>query len=441
MRKKPKITRRNFLKKTGGLAAGALVFPYIVPAKVIRAQGQALPSNRITLGFIGTGDHGVQVNLRSFLPQGDAQVTAFCDVDEERLQDARNEVKKQYGEDYKDYFTTGDWREIVDRKDIDAVVISTPDHWHVLPAIAAAKAGKDVFCEKPLTLTVHEGRVLSDTIKRYGRVFQTASENRSKWNFLKACELVRNGRIGRLHTIRTHLPHGKTCQVQPVKPAPKGLDWDMWQGQTPWRDYCDFGAKKCHYEWRWILDYSGGQLTDWGAHINDLAQWANDTEYTGPVSVDGKGAFPEEGLWNTAVEWEIMYQYANGVRLICKNSPPKVNFANIKFEGSEGWIFCMWNTIEASSAKILNSVIGPGEIHLRTCKEREHRDFLDGVKTRRQPYYPVEVGHRTVSISHIGNICLILGHKLEWDPDKEQFINDPQANRMLSRAMRSPWRL
>ena len=428
-------TRRRFLNRT--LAASAAgIAPVFVPSKLLGRDGGVAPSNRITLGFIGTGSHGIGMNLNNFLPHEDAQVVALCDVDAGRVAGALRVVKGRYGQDYAGCTTTGDWREIVARTDVDAVAISTPDHWHVLPAIAAAKAGKDILCEKPLTLTVEEGRVLSDTVARYGRVFQTASENRSKWNFLRAAELVRNGRIGKVHTIRTVLPVGPVYGPSKPQPVPNGLDWDMWLGPAPWRPYCPFGRDRCHYQWRWILDYSGGQLTDWGAHVNDIAQWGNDTEYTGPISVEGHGDFPAKGLYNAATTYEITFEYANGVTMICTSGTPSV-----RFEGTDGWIFCGWNSFEASSDKIRNEHIGPGDIRLRTCPEREQRDFLNCVKTRQKTYYPVEVGHRSVSLSHLGNIAMKLGRKLGWDPDAERFVNDPQADRWLSRAMREPWHL
>ena len=434
-----RTSRRTFLKAAGA----AFVFPAIIPSSARGADGTVAPGNRIALGFIGTGDHGVHMNLMNFLPQPDAQVVALCDVDEKRVRAAQAMVEQHYGQDapggtYKGCGITGDWREIVARKDLDAVVVSTPDHWHVLPAVAAAKAGKDVFCEKPLTLTVQEGRILSDTMQRYGRVFQTASENRSKWNFLRAAELVRNGRIGKLHTIRTQLPVDvhqlKSCgRVFQPEPVPKDLDYDMWLGQAPEAPYT---AARCHYHFRWILDYSGGSLTDWGAHINDIAQWANDTERTGPVTVEGRGVFPHEGLYNTAIEWEITYEYANGVVLVCTNGTPQ-----IRLEGTDGWIQCGWDTIEADPPRILKSIIGPEETHLRTCPDREQRDFLNCVKSREETYAPAGVGHRTITISHIGNIAMLLGRKLRWDPATERFMNDEAANRMLSRPMRGPWSL
>ena len=229
------VSRRSFLRT---VAATAL-FPALVPRAAL-GRGAVAPSNRITLGFIGTGGHGINMNLKSFLAQPDAEVVALCDVDMRQLDRARNVLREHQPK--ADPFTTQDWREVIARDDVDAVVISTPDHWHVLPAIAAVRAGKDVHCEKPLTLTVHEGRVLSDTVRAHGCVFQTASENRSKWNFLRAVALVRNGRIGRLHTIRTELPAGHSVQgdyppIQTPQPVPKGFDYDMWLGPAPWAPY------------------------------------------------------------------------------------------------------------------------------------------------------------------------------------------------------------
>ncbi len=439
MRKVRQTTRRGFLKAS----AAAAVFPAIVPAAARGAGATPAPSNRIALGFIGTGSHGIGMNLATFLGNKDAQVAALCDVDAAHLRKAvaytKDHYKKHRPEESIDgCFTTGDWREVVARDDIDAVVVSTPDHWHVLPSVAAARAGKDVFCEKPLTLTVREGRILSDTVRDYGRVFQTASENRSKWNFVRAAELVRNGRIGKLHTIRTQLPVDKTVKnangkIHPPEPAPEGFDYDMWLGPAPVAPYT---PGRCHYHFRWILDYSGGSLTDWGAHLNDIAQWANDTEYTGPQTVEGRGVFPPEGLYNTATEWDITFEYANGVRLICTHGEP-----TIRFEGTDGWIECTWNEFAASSDAIRDAVIGPEEIHLRTCVEREQRDFLNCVKTRQPTYAPAEVGHRTVTLSHLGNIAMMTGRKRRRDPDTEVFENDAGANRMLSRAMREPWTL
>ena len=425
------MSRRDFLRRSAVAGTGLA----IVPAHVLGGPGRNSPSERITLGFIGVGGQGTGANLKRFLPQPDAKVLAVCDVDTGRRNRARDIVNRKYGN--RDCGACNDFREITGRDDIDAVVVSTPDHWHVLPAIAAAKSGKDVFCEKPLSITVLEGRVLSDTIARYGRIFQTGSENRSKWNFHRGCELVRNGRIGKLHTIRTTLNRGKSSPLGKPQPVPAGFDYDMWLGQAPEAPYT---PQRCRFTWRYIFDYAGGQLTDLGAHILDVAQWGNGTERSGPVSVEGHGVFPKEGLFNTAIDWDITWEYASGVKLTCKAGRPQA-WGDVRFEGSDGWIFCSWNGIDANPKSILKSAISADEIHLRTEPKGEQRDFLNCVKTRRDTYAPAEVGHRSITLSHIANISMLLGRKLRWDPERERFPDDDGANRMLSRAMRAPWSL
>lgn len=432
------ITRRGFVKGAAALAAA----PLVVPASALGRDGNVAPSNRITLGMIGTGDHGVNRNTQRFLREADAHIVAVCDVDSARREGARNLVEKHYAEakskgTYKGCASHADFREIIAREDIDAVMNSTPDHWHVIPAIMAAKAGKDVMCEKPLTLTIHEGRVLSDTIKKHDRIFQTASENRSYENYYRMVELVRNGRIGQLKHIKVTLPRGHSIRKASMEftPPPKGLDYDMWLGQAPYKPYCE---ARIHWNFRWILDYSGGQLTDWGAHIIDIAQWANDTEDTGPVTVEGKGVFPLNALYNTATDYSIDYTYANGVTMNVSGSNP-----GIRFEGTEGWIGNNgWNAQpQADPPTILDSKIGPDEIHVYKEPAGEQRNFLDCVKSRKPCYAPAETGHRTITIAHIGNIAMLLGRKLTWDPGKERFANDDEANKMLRRPMREPWTL
>ena len=428
--KEKRICRRDFLRKAVGVSA-AVGFPYLVRSSALGKAGGVAASERITLGFIGVGSHGTGMNLKTFLGQPDAQAVAVCDVDSNYLNRARNMVNQKYGSG--DCATYNDFREIITRDDIDAVVISTPDHWHALMSVMAAKTGKDVFCEKP-TLTVQEGRIFSDTIKRYGRIFQTASGIRASSVYHRMCELVRNGRIGKVHTVRVVLPSGPHRPgVTTPMPVPKGLDYDMWLGPAPWTPYT---KDRLHYHWRWVSDYSGGQLTDWGAHHISIAQWGNNTDLTCPVEVEGKGVFCKGGLYNTAKEYKIEYKYATGVKLIVISGTP-----GVRFEGDEGWISSTGGPLKANPESILDSVIGSDEIHLYTCPAGEQRNFLDCVKSRRPCFYPEEVGHQVFTISHIGNISMLLGRKLMWDPDKERFVNDEQANRMLSRSMRSPWHL
>ena len=433
MNRRQKITRRTFFKNTAGVAGAVVAFPYLVRSSALGNAGSVAPSERIILGFIGTGGHGRGVNLKNFLGNADAHALAVCDVDPVNRNIARDMVNKKYGNT--DCSTYGDFRDVLARDDIDAVMISTPDHWHVPISIAAAKAGKDVECEKP-TLTIEEGRVLCDVMKRYGRVFQWSTEDRSVDVYHRMCELVRNGRIGKVHTVRVELPSGPDTPGNPEPmPVPEGFDYDMWVGPAPWAPYT---KDRCHWNFRWIQDYSGGQLTDWGAHLLDGAQWGNDSEHTGPVEVEGEGKFWPDGLYNTAIEYHIEYKYADGVRLIVTSGTP-----SLRFEGSEGWIGNRgWRApLQAEPKSILNSVIGTNEIHLYTCKAGEQRNFLDCVKSRKDCYFPPEIGQRCFTIAHIGNISMLLGRKLMWDPDNERFVNDEQANRMLSRAMRSPWRL
>ncbi len=427
------LHRRSFLRRSAQASGAFLAAPYFVPASVLGGEGTVAPSEQITVGFIGTGSHGIHWNLRAYLQQPDARVVAVCDVDSNHMAEAKTMVDQAYGNS--DCATTKDFREILDRPDIDAVMISTPDHWHVLMSVMAAKAGKDVQCEKP-TLTIDQGKTLVKTIRETGRVFQTSTEDRSLDMYHRMAELVRNGRIGKLERIEVILPK------QPVRPGdptpqevPPELDWDMWLGPAPEAPYTPDGV---HFNFRWIWNYSGGIICDWGTHLFDTAQWANDTERTGPVQIEGTGTFWEGGLYNTVKDYDVTYRYANGVVMTCRPGDP-----SIKFVGPDGWVGNRgWRgRLEASSDEILNSEIGDDEIRLYTNPAGEHRDFLDCVKSRKDPYFPVDIGHRVSTVCHLGNIAIQLGRTVQWDPDREQFPDDDQANAMLSRPMRSPWTL
>lgn len=349
------------------------------------------------------------------------------------MERARDLVNEKYGNT--DCAIYGDFRAILARRDIDAVCISTPDHWHVPMSLMALRAGKDVICEKP-TLTIQEGRALSDTVRRLGRIFQTATEDRSLYQYHRMAEIVRNRRIGKLQRIEVGLPNGYRGTGDPTpQPVPAGFNYEMWLGPAPWAPYC---PDRCHWNFRWIFDYSGGILTDWGAHLLDTAQWANDTERTGPVEVEGSGKRPDRGLYDTFYDFELRYRYANGVEMTVDDRGVR-----LRFIGTDGWV---GNTgwrgpLEASSKDILNAPIGSTEVNLYTCRGGEHRNFLDCVKTRLDPYFPAEIGHRCATVMHMGNIAMLLGRKLRWDPVKEEFPNDGTANRLCSRAMREPWSL
>jgi predicted dehydrogenase len=426
----PSLTsRRRFLRQTAA-ASLALGLPTLIPASVL---GAAAPSKRINVGFIGTGQHGTSWNLSRYLKFADARVLVVCDVDRDHMEFARDKVNEAYGN--KDCAMAPDFRTVLARPDIDAVMISTPDHWHTLISVMAVRAGKDVQCEKP-TLTIGEGKVLIDTVRTHKKVFQTSTEDRSVPVYHRMAELVRNGRIGKLQKIEVILPKQPATAGNPApQPVPPELDYEMWLGPAPFAPY---NRARVHFNFRWIQDYSGGIICDWGTHLFDTAQWANDTEQSGPVEVDGKGTYWEGGLYNTVKDYDVTYRYANGVIMTCQPGNP-----SIKFIGTTGWVGNRgWRAeLEASSPEILKSVIGPGDLHLYTNPEGEHRDFLDCVKSRKDPYFPVEIGHRVATVCHLANLSIQLGRKLRWDPVAERFPDDAQANALLTRPMRKPWKL
>jgi predicted dehydrogenase len=447
------ITRRAFVKKAVGVAGSVAAFPYIVPSSALGNAGIVAPSSRITMGCIGTGNQGIN-DLRSFLRDERVQIIAVCDVNRESAgywdnriggrEPARRIVEEHYARNkesgtYKGCGAYEDFREVTGREDIDVVLIALPDHWHSITVIEAAKAGKDIYGEKPLSLTIPEGRAMSDAVKRYGRVFQTGSQQRSDQNFRRACELVRNGRIGKLHTVKCGLPGGtpdisKTGNRTKPEPVPEGFNYDRWLGPAPYAPYC---PARCHVNFRWILDYSGGQVTDWGGHHPDIAQWGMDTEKTGPVEIkNAEGEFARDGLYNTAQNFYFECIYENGVKLIVSNKER----GGVTFEGTEGRVWADRGRHDAQPKSLLESVIGPNETHLYRS-DNHSRNFIDCVISRKEPAAPIETAHRSITISHLGNIAMRLGRNLKWDPDKERFINDEQAGRMMSRSMRSPWHL
>ncbi|MHC4153654.1 MAG: Gfo/Idh/MocA family protein [Planctomycetota bacterium] len=409
MLQEKQIDRRVFLSKSAGIAASAIGFPYFVFSSALGKAGSVAPSNRIALGFIGTGGRG-RFNMRAFMAEPDVRVVSVCDVDTSHRERARNEAALLPDAAYNDF------RDLLERKDIDAVVISTPDHWHVPTAAAAVRAGKDIFCEKPLTLTVGEGRVLCDLVRQYARVFQTGSQQRSDGGFQLACELVRTGRIGKLKVIKVGLPGSRSIGPQPVMPVPEGFNYDMWLGAAPWKPYT---KARCHGKFRHIFDYSGGKFIDWGTHHLDIVQLALGMDDSGPVEVAGRGEFPTEGIYDTAVTYDVWLTYANGVTV---------------FEGTEGWVFVNRGVLEAHPKSLLKEA-------RRGSYDSHIRNFLNCVKLREDPIAPAEVGHRSSTICHLGNIAMLLGRRLSWDPRKERFVDDPAANRMTTRTMRAPWRL
>jgi predicted dehydrogenase len=453
-----RVTRRGFLA-AGSVAAAGAAFPTLVPATALGRAATAPPSERIRVGLVGCGNHGVYWNLPQIFRCPEVQVVAVCDVDSTHLADGKRVVDGHYapifGSEYKPVATYGDFRKLILRKDVDALVNCTPDHWHIIPAIMAAKCGKDVICEKPLTLFIAEGQALCKAVRDNNRIFQTASENRSIDVHIRMVELVRAGVVGKLKHIEVGVPTGNnemrlgpqakaTFSQRDVEPVPKELDYEMWSGQAPLLPYI---PARLHGAFRWNLAYSGGVICDWGAHMIDLAQWGHDTEHTGPVEVEGKGDFPpRDAVFNTAAAFKVNYRYADGVTMTLSSRGPMV-----RFEGTDGWVECPgWRApLKASSEEILQTRVDRETVHLYRPSEiegprdgnkgGEHRNFYDCVKSRKPTYAPAEIGHRTISIAHIGNIAMMLGRKLRWDPEHETFPGETEANGMLTRTQREPW--
>jgi predicted dehydrogenase len=405
------------------------MLPMIVPARVLGANA---PSKRVTLGFIGLGHEGFGHNLLSFLVEPDAQAVAVCDV----LVSRRKKAKETVDAKYHDHACRehADFREIIGRKDIDAVVISTPDHWHVPISLMALEAGKDVFCEKP-TLTIAEGRTLVDAVARHKAVFQVGIEDRSIVYYHKMAELARNGALGTLKAIRVKLPGGSRYPKEQPAPVPEELNWKMWIGPAPFHDYTPSITDWMH--WRQIRDFSGGLLTDWGAHLLDTAQVANSAELSGPVEVEGKGEIPTNSMVNTYSSYKLHYRYANGVDLFVESGG-----AAIRVEGSDGWVSSSgWRApLEGSSKDLLRTKFPAKTSKIWPLPPIEQRNFLDCVKSRRPTTYTAEAGQRLSTVMHLGNIAMDLGRKLRWDPKAESFVGDDAANALRSRSSHDDWK-
>jgi predicted dehydrogenase len=450
-----KRTRRQFLGDAGKVAAVA-GFPAIVPSSVF---GAFSPSNRINVGAIGTGRISRGHDMPGIWRHDTARIMAVCDLDSKRAQEAVTLVNgyytKQTGQAYSGVTAYTNYRELLANKDVDAVVISTPDHQHALLAMDAVAAGKDVYLQKPASLTITEGRALSDAVHRSGRIFQIGSQQRSTVQFRVAAELVRNGRIGQLKTVEIGLPGDPSGDAEPDMPVPSNLNYDAWLGSTPVVPYTE---KRVHPQvgydrpgWLRCEQFGAGMITGWGAHHLDSAHWAMDTEYTGPVEIWGKAEFPKKGLWNVHGPFRTEAMYANGVHMIVSGDFPN----GLKFIGTDGWLFVSRgnetvtasdpvaklkdpSALAASDPKILTSVIGPNEIHLYESKAH-HGNWLECIRSRRQTIAPVEVAHRACSACLLHHIAMKLPRKLYWDPLRERFRNDDEANAMLSRPQRPPY--
>ncbi len=462
MTRKKEMSRRKVLAMTAqGMGASSLLaagFPAIVPASVF---GATAPSNRIGVGAIGTGRISRGHDMPGVWKYEQARIVAVCDLDSRRMEDAKALVNGHYakktGKPYDGVTGYLDYKELLASKDVDAVLISTPDHWHALIAITAVEAGKDVYLQKPASLTIAEGRAVSDAVHRSGRIFQIGSQQRSAVQFRHAAELVRNGRIGQLKTVYIGLPGDPSGDDEPETAPPKNLNYEKWLGSTPWAYYAE---KRVHSQqgydrpgWLRCEQFGAGMITGWGAHHIDSAHWAMGTEYTGPVEISGTAQFPTRGLWNVHGDFKTEGVYADGVRMIVSGEFPN----GIKFEGSEGWIFVSRGNeqvtasdpiaklkdaqaLSASDPKLLTSVIGPDEIHLYESKDH-HGNWLDCIRSRKQPIAPVEVAHRSCSTCLLHHIAMKTKRTLYWDPTRERFKNDDEANAMLARPQRWPYGL
>jgi predicted dehydrogenase len=432
-------------------------FPSIVPGHVL---GKDAPSNKINIGQIGCGRIALSHDMTDTLKFDEARIVAVSDVDSQRMYNGKAYVDKFYrdktGKDqYMDTKTYGDYKEMLINKDIDAVMISTPDHWHAQPAMEAALASKDIYLQKPTSLTVKEGQQLRDVVKDTGVILQVGTQQRAMDQFRVAAELVRNGRIGKVHTVKIGLPGDPAGPEAPVMPVPPNLDFDMWLGSTPEVPYTEIGVHPqddlSRPGWLRIRNYGAGMITGWGQHHYDSAAWGMDTELTGPISVEALAEFPKSGLWNVHGDFFVKHQYENGMTVYTSGGYPN----GIKYIGDDGWIFVSRGDYQASASdpvdkeksskalnasdpKILESQIGENEIHLYKIDD-QHGNWLECIKTRKAPISPIEKGHKACVICLISDIAMQYPRKFEWNPDKEMFIDDDEANALLHRDQRKPY--
>ncbi|NCO92758.1 MAG: hypothetical protein AUJ96_20695 [Armatimonadetes bacterium CG2_30_66_41] len=426
-------SRRRFLRS----AAAAVAVPPLVRSRALGAAAETPANDRINLGFIGIGGRG-SGHVDYFMRQGQAQVVAVCDPYQSKREQAKKAVEGYYAAaagkgEYKGCADYADFRELVARDDIDAVVIASPEYWHALHSLGALKAGKDVYCEKALTLTVAEGLAVCDTVRRHGRVFQIGTQQRSDGRFRVACELARNGYLGKVHTVEVGVPGGQALPNAPPKEPPPDIDYEMWLGPAPWTPYNDL---KCSFNWYFIYDYCVGWIQSWGVHHVDIAQWGAPSLSTQPLEVEGSATFPTDGLANTSLTWRVSYTAADGVRLSFTDNAQHPQ--GCKFLGDKGWVHVDRGSLSAEPASLLQVALKPADEHLHESNNHA-LNFLDCIRTRRDPVAPVEGGFTATALTLIGDIATRLGRKLRWDWQTRQFVDDEAANRMLSRPMRSPW--
>ena len=452
--KKNNLNRRSFIKKTTTTAFATAAIPTIVPSSVF---GKNAPSNRIQIGQIGCGRIARAHDMPGTMQHEVAKMVAVCDVDLNRMNDGKLLVDNYYQKKGQKVDTKmfENYQELIAHKDIDAVIVSTPDHWHAQPALEAALAKKHVYLQKPTSLTVEEGRLLSNIVQEQKITLQVGTQQRSSPQFRYAAELVRNGRIGKIHTVKVGLPGdpaGPTAQTEPV---PSVLNFDAWLGSTPEMDYSEMlvHPKTGYGRPGWLRkeQFGAGMITGWGQHHFDSAAWGMNTEYTGPIAVEAVADFPKSGSWDVHGDFMAKATYKNGITMLTSGGFPN----GIRYEGEDGWIFVTrgayratpsdpipekngTKSLDASDPKLLESVIQPNEIHLYESKE-QHGNWLECIQSGKEPISPVEIGHRACSVCLISHIAMKLSRKLNWDPVSERFINDAEANAMLSRPQRAPY--
>jgi predicted dehydrogenase len=427
------FSRRTFLQKSG-LAATAFALPAILPSRLF---GQNAPSNKLGVGFIGVGNIA-QGHMDTLLGFDDVRILAVSDVDRAHRDAAVQKINTGYGD--RGCTGYGDFREMLARTDIDVVWVCTPDHWHALAAIAAIRSGKDVYVEKPLTLTIQEGRELVKAARWHQRIAQTGTQQRSSKRFHDTAEFIRNGGLGKLERIEILIPaNNKYCgAIWQPEAVPPGLDWDFWLGPAP---SSPFTRQGCHYNFRFNLDYAAGQVTNWGVHYIDIAQWALGMDESGPTEIEGHGEFPSSGLFTTATKVDFTCTYATGVSLRCRTRYDGVGDGNVRFFGERGWIDVSRTASTASNPALLKEVSARGGALKLPVSTNHHDNFLSAVRARTQPISDVEFGHRTTTVCNLGNIAMLLDRKLKWDPAREMFPDDEMANRLRARSMRAPWTL
>ncbi len=437
-------SRRNFLKKGAAAAVGLMVLPQIIPASALGKNGFIAPSDRIEMGLIGSGGMG-KANLRHFLANKSVQVVSVCDVDQKQINSSLKMIKDAYGK--QEARSYGDYREMLAKEKLDSAILALPDHWHSIIAVSAANQGIHIYGEKPLARTIKESRAIVNAVKKNNITWQTGSWQRSVNHFHRGCELVRNGAIGKVERVEVGLPNGRpSIGTPPIQEVPDGVNWDMWLGPAPKVPY----RGVMHFNWRWIMDYSGGQLTDWAGHHVDIAHWGLGYDDKAPIEIQGKGVYPIQGIYDVPVEYDFTCLYDTGVSLRVANSGAysgrsgkgtdienrRTGMGTVWY-GEKGWIHVSRAGIWASDAKLLET-----EITNPIYKSTDHwNNFIDCIKSGKETITPAHIAHNSISVALLGEIAMLTNEKLKWDAKNEQFTNSDRANNMLSRPFRAPWSL